>query len=409
MTQQDILNEYKQDLLGVFGDPSLVLVEGSGSTVRDANGKEYLDLLAGIAVNSLGHAHPRWVQAVQKQAATLAHISNFFTSPTQVKLASTLIEKLGAEADARVFFCNSGTEANEAALKLARRHGNSQDPQKTIILALEHGFHGRTTGALALTHKPAYRQPFEPLPVGIKHIPATLEALEANLDDSVAALFVEPIQGEAGVLPLPAGYLTRARELTREKGALLIVDEVQTGMGRTGRWFECTRELSSQDAPDAITLAKGLGAGFPIGAMMVVGQEPIKLLQPGMHGTTFGGNPLATAAALETLTTIDKEKLLVNAEKVGEYIRTSLNSLPEVKAITGRGLLLGIQLSQEKTKADQPLAPAVVEYARERGFIINATGPRVIRLAPALNISQSEVAQFCDQFSAICSEAQDRE
>lgn len=405
MTQQQILDEYKHDLLGVFGDPSLVLVEGSGNIVTDANGKQYLDLLAGIAVNSLGHAHPRWVQAVQQQAAKLAHISNFFTSPTQVRLASTLIEKLSPVQDARVFFCNSGAEANEAAYKLARRHGNLSSPQRTTILALEHGFHGRTTGALALTHKPAYREPFEPLPTGIKHIPATLEALEAHCDETVAALIVEPIQGEAGVLPLPPGYLARARELTRANGALLIVDEVQTGMGRTGLWFECTRELSAENLPDVITLAKGLGAGFPVGAMIVVGQNPAALLQPGMHGTTFGGNPLATATALATVETIDEEHLLSNAEKVGAYIRERVGSLPEVDETTGRGLLIGIRLTHEKTRSGLPLAPTVVERARHHGFIINATGPSVVRLAPALNISIVEVENFCRQFPAIVSEA----
>lgn len=402
MSQQNYLETYSTDLLGVFGDPSLVLVRGEGSRVWDADGKPYLDLLGGIAVNALGHAHPAWVKAVGEQAATLAHVSNFFTTPQQVALAHKLRGLLGAE-DARVFFCNSGTEANEAAYKLARRHGNLHG--KETIMALEQGFHGRTIGALSLTHKPAYRQPFEPLPTGIQHIPATLEALEEHFTDDVAALIVEPVQGEAGVLPLPEGYLGRARELTRQHNALLIVDEVQTGMGRTGRWFEHSRELGAAELPDAITLAKGLGGGFPVGAMMVVGAKNGATLQAGMHGTTFGGNPLATAAALATLETIEAEGLLEHADNMGSYLRQQLGQLTGIQTTRGAGLLIGIVLEDAKTDAGAPLAPAFVVAAREAGFIVNAPNENTVRLAPALTLSHEEADEFIAAFPHILAQA----
>lgn len=402
MTQEKLLTEYTHDMLGVFGQPALVLVRGSGSRVTDADGRTYLDLLGGIAVNALGHAHPAWVKAVSDQAAQLAHVSNFFTTPQQVGLAQRLLGYLGAE-DGRVFFCNSGTEANEAAYKLARRYGNVRG--KSTILALEHGFHGRTLGALAMTHKPAYREPFEPLPAGIKHIPATLEALEENLTDDVAALIVEPIQGEAGVLPLPEGYLQRARELTRSAGALLMVDEVQTGMGRTGRWFAHSRELTGQDLPDVITLAKGLGGGFPIGAVLTVGLEAGQTLEAGMHGTTFGGNPLATAAATATLQTIEDEGLLEAASQRGERFRAAIEQVPGVAETRGDGLLIGIVLTDSATERGNPLAPAFVVAARSAGFIVNAPDARTVRIAPALTITDEELAEFTAEFPTILAQA----
>lgn len=270
--QNDLLQDYKDNLLGVFGDPALVLTEGEGVHVRDANGKRYLDLLGGIAVNSIGYAHPEWVAAVSEQAGRLAHISNLFTSPQGISLAHKLLELTGAPEGSHVFFANSGSEANEAAFKLARRHGAAHPAPdgapRTRVLALENAFHGRTMGSLALTAKAAYRAPFEPLPGGVTHIPATIEALEQELDGTVSALIVEPVQGESGVHALPEGFLTRARELTREHRALLIVDEVQSGIGRTGQWLAATAQLPEGEFPDAITLAKGLGGGFPIGAMI---------------------------------------------------------------------------------------------------------------------------------------------
>ncbi|MCJ8506014.1 acetylornithine transaminase [Kocuria flava] len=406
--QQSLLGEYAESLLGVFGAPSLVLTSGRGAVVTDADGKDYLDLLAGIAVNALGHAHPRWVEAVTRQLGTLGHVSNFFTSPQQIALAGKLLQLAGAPAGSHVFFANSGTEANEAAFKLARRAGRERPGPdgraRTTVLALESGFHGRTMGALALTAKEAYREPFEPLPGGVRHIPATLEALEEHLDDTVSALVVEPIQGEAGVLGLPEGYLRRARELTREHGALLIVDEVQTGIGRTGRWFASSAELSGEDLPDAITLAKGLGGGFPVGALLTIGAEVSGLLTAGQHGTTFGGNPPATAAGLATVLIIEEDGLLANAREVGALLGEGLAALPGVSAVRQHGLLIGADLEVPEG-VQVPWAPAVVEAARRAGFLVNAPGPRTLRLAPPLILTPEQARSFLDALPGILSDA----
>lgn len=406
--QTALLGEYADSLLGVFGSPSLVLTHGRGAVVTDADGRDYLDLLAGIAVNALGHAHPRWVEIVSRQLATLGHVSNFFTSPQQIALAGKLLSLAGAPAGSHVFFANSGAEANEAAFKLARRHGHEHPgpdgrPRGTV-LALDSAFHGRTMGALALTAKEAYRAPFEPLPGGVEHIPATVEALEERLDGTVAALIVEPVQGEAGVRELPAGYLRRARELTRRHGALLIVDEVQSGVGRTGRWFASSAELTGSDLPDAITLAKGLGGGFPIGAMLTVGPEVSALLGAGQHGTTFGGNPPATAAGLATVTVIEEDGLLEHARTVGAVLGEGLRSVPGVEEVRQRGLLIGVDLEVPEG-AGAPFGPAVVEAAREAGFIVNATGPGTLRLAPPLILTQEQAHTFIDALPAILSAA----
>ncbi|MCD1145147.1 acetylornithine transaminase [Kocuria sp. LUK] len=406
--QQSLLGEYAESLLGVFGTPSLVLTSGRGAVVTDADGKDYLDLLAGIAVNALGHAHPRWVEAVTRQLGTLGHVSNFFTSPQQIALAGKLLQLAGAPAGSHVFFANSGTEANEAAFKLARRSGRERPGPdgrpRTTVLALESGFHGRTMGALALTAKEAYREPFEPLPGGVRHIPATLEALEEHLDDTVSALVVEPIQGEAGVLGLPEGYLRRARELTREHGALLVVDEVQTGIGRTGRWFASSAELSGEDLPDAITLAKGLGGGFPVGALLTIGAEVSGLLTAGQHGTTFGGNPPATAAGLATVLIIEEDGLLANAREVGALLGEGLAAVPGVSAVRQHGLLIGADLEVPEG-VQVPWAPAVVEAARRAGFLVNAPGPRTLRLAPPLILTPEQARSFLDALPGILSDA----
>ncbi len=287
------------DLVLNAGPRLALLVRGEGSYLWDADGRRHLDFLAGIAVTSLGHAHPVFVEAISKQAATLAHVSNYFATPPQLALAARLKRLAGAGIDGRVFFSNSGAEANEAAFKLARLHGGTERPR---ILALENGFHGRTMGSLALTAKATMRAPFEPMPGGVEHIPATVEALEAAIDDRVAAVIVEPIQGEAGVVELPAGYLAAARSLTLKHGALLIVDEIQTGAGRTGAWFGFSHDGIT---PDAITLAKGIGGGFPIGALVTFGAAS-SLFTPGTHGSTFGGNPLATAVADAVLAEIEQ-------------------------------------------------------------------------------------------------------
>ena len=392
----ELLDGYRDNLLGVFGDPALVLVEGQGCRVTDADGRRYLDLLAGIAVNSLGHAHPAWVRAVAEQAGRLAHVSNLFTTPEVVELARELLEVTAAPSGSHVFFANSGSEANEAAFKLARRHGrehpDAQGRPRTRVLALEHAFHGRTMGSLALTAKEAYRAPFEPLPGGVSHVPATVEALAAELDDTVAALIVEPVQGEAGVRGLPEGYLARARELTREHGALLVVDEVQSGIGRTGDWLASTAQLPGGEFPDAVTLAKGLGGGFPIGALLTAGPEVSGLLGAGQHGTTFGSNPLAAAAALATVRTIRDEGLLENARAVGEHLAARLRDVPGVTVVRGHGLLVGLDLVQGAP--DDAVAPRLVAAARDAGFLVNATGPATVRLAPPLIVTRQEVDTF---------------
>ncbi len=307
---------------------------------------------------------------------------------------------------ARVFFSNSGTEANELAYKLARRHANLTG--KTKLLALENGFHGRSLGALSLTHKPSYRQPFEPLPTGIKHIPANIAALEAAMDDQVAAIILEPIQGEAGVLELEEGYLSRARQLSRHYGALLIIDEVQTGMGRTGRWFESSRELSGENLADVITLAKGLGGGFPIGACIVNGQETLNLLAPGMHGSTFGGNPLATAVALATINTLDREQLLDKAAALGRQVRNQLETLEHVQATSGAGLLIGIELRDSQTSSGAALGPACVKEGLNQGFIFNATGASRLRIAPPLVITDQQLNSFVQALPHIVERASQR-
>ncbi|WAH97981.1 acetylornithine transaminase [Arthrobacter sp. MMS18-M83] len=395
-TGSDWLARYSSSLMGVFGTPQRVLVRGAGALVWDADGKEYLDLLGGIAVNALGHAHPFVTSVISSQLATLGHVSNFFTSPTQIALAEKLLSITNAPAGSKVFFANSGTEANEAAFKLARR--NSEAPagaksaKRTKIIALEGAFHGRTMGALALTAKEAYRTPFEPLPGGVVHIPfGDIEALRAAVDETTAAVFLEPIQGEAGVRPLSVEYLLAAREATTAAGALLILDEVQTGIGRTGKW------LASEDAgivPDAVTLAKGLGGGFPVGALITFGAPTSSLLTAGQHGTTFGGNPVATAAALATLHAIESQGVLENVLTVGARLRAGLSDVDGVAEVRGEGLLIGFDLDAE-------IAPAMVTAALDAGFIINSPGPRTIRLAPPLILTTEQADRFLEALPGI--------
>ncbi|WP_407645703.1 acetylornithine transaminase [Galactobacter valiniphilus] len=391
---EELLRRYDRSLLGVFGTPQRVLVRGSGATVWDADGKAYLDLLGGIAVNALGHAHPFLTSVVSSQLATLGHVSNFFASPTQIALAERLLTLANAPEGSHAFFANSGTEANEAAFKLARRNRGTAEAPRTRIIALEHSFHGRTAGALSMTWKPAYREPFEPLPGGVEWIPAgDVEALRAAVDETVQAVIVEPIQGEAGVLPLPEGYLQAVRDVTREAGALMIVDEVQTGIGRTGAWF-----ASAGVIPDAMTLAKGLGGGVPIGAMLTFGPEVSALLSAGQHGTTFGGNPMATAAALATLHVIEHEGLLAHVRETGAWLAEELLTLDEVEGVHGRGLLVGI-------KVREGLAPLIVQAGLEAGFIVNATGPDTVRLAPPLIVTREQLSTFVQAFPALVASA----
>ncbi len=383
MTNAAWLDRYQGSLLNVFGRPQLVLEHGDGAWVWDVEGRRYLDLVGGIAVNALGHNHPALVAAVSKQAGQLVHVSNFFTSVPQVELAERLLSLAGAPAGSKVFFCNSGAEALEAAIKLARRTG------RTGIVAAEGAFHGRTTGALALTHKPSYRAPFEPLIPGVTHVPwGDIDALRAAVTEQTSALVLEPIQGEAGVRPGSSHYLRAAREITRDAGALLVLDEVQTGIGRTGTWFAFHQ---AGIAPDAITLAKGLGGGVPIGALMTFGPEVSTMLTPGQHGSTFGGNPLACAAGLAVLDAIAAEGLLDHAREAGEHLGHRVGTLnhPQVTGIRGAGLLQAITLAGDS-------AAAVATLARDAGFLVNPVAPNTIRLAPPLVVTTDELDLFLD-------------
>ena len=375
------LDRYAQSLMGVFGRPKAVLTRGEGCYVWDADGKRYLDLLAGIAVNSLGHGHPAVVDAISGQAASLIHVSNFFASPPQIELAERLLAIAGAPDGSAVFFANSGTEAIEAAIKLSRRTG------RTKLIAAEGSFHGRSTGALALTHKHAYREPFAPLIPSVTHIPLNDEsALRAAVTADVAAVFLEPLQGEAGVVAADPAYLQLARELTTATGTLLILDEVQTGVGRTGTWFAFQQ---AGVVPDAITVAKGLAGGVPIGALVTFGPEISGLLTPGQHGSTFGGNPLAAAAGLAVLDTIEKDGLLAHVTSVGNHLSDSVAALghPLILGVRGTGLLRAIVLSAD-------VASVVAERALEAGFIINAPMPNALRLAPPLVVTDAQIGSF---------------
>lgn len=380
-TNEELLERYRRSVLGVFGLPPLVLDHGDGCWVWDVDGNRYLDLVGGIAVNALGHGHPALVSAVSKQAAEAIHISNLFTSEAQIRLAERLIEVADAPQGSAVFFANSGAEAVEAAIKLSRRTG------RTGIVAAEGAFHGRTTGALALTHKAAYREPFEPLIPGVSHVPYGDEtALRAAVGPDTAAVFLEPIQGEAGVVVPHPAYLRLARELTTTHGALLVLDEIQTGIGRTGTWFAFQQ---AGVVPDAITIAKGLGGGVPVGALVTFGGTVSGLLTPGQHGTTFGGNPLAAAAGLAVLEAIEQEGLLEHARELGAHLQESVTALghPLVTGVRGAGLLQAITLAHE-------VAPAVATAARHGGFIVNPVAPQAIRLAPPLVVTRDQVDTF---------------
>lgn len=376
---------YESSLMNTFGMPKLLLTRGEGAHVWDADGREYVDFLGGIAVNSLGHAHPAIVEAVTTQLETLGHVSNFFASEPQLALAERLLTLIGA--DGRVFFSNSGTEANEAAFKLTRRTG------RTHIVATEGAFHGRTMGALALTSKAAYRAPFEPLPGTVTFVPyGDAEALAAAVTDETAAVVLEPIQGEAGVRMPGEGYLAAARRTCDEHGTLLWLDEVQTGIGRTGAWFAHQLPSGQGVTPDIVTLAKGLGGGIPIGATIGLGAAGA-LFEPGNHGTTFGGNPVACAAALAVLDTIEKDHLLDHVNALGKTLCDGLGEDPRVSETRGEGLIIGLELTVD--------APAVVTAAMAGGFILNATGPSTIRLVPPLVLTEADAQSLIDAWPAI--------
>lgn len=374
---QDYPTRWDTALQANYGIPHLTLVSGKGAVVMDSEGHEYLDFLGGIATNILGHAHPAIVSAVTKQISTLGHVSNFYIHPGVVALAEKL-QSLTGDSRSRVFFCNSGAEANEAALKLSRKTG------RTRIVATQGAFHGRTMGALSLTGQPAKRDPFKPLLPGISHVPfGDLDAMKRKITRKTAMVIVEPMLGEAGVVMPPTGYLRGIREICDRTGALMVVDCVQTGMGRTGEWFGYEHEGI---VPDVITLAKGLGGGLPLGAMIALGRTS-HLFQPGDHGSTFGGNPVACASALAAIDVIEKKSLLMKVQDHEAVIRAELSRLPEVCEVRGRGLLLGIVLAYENSSE-------IREALSRAGVLVNAPNPTVIRIAPALTVTRKEVAKF---------------
>jgi len=380
-------------LMDNYGVPPITLVRGDGAQVWDADGNRYLDLLGGIAVNALGHAHPAIVEAVTAQIATLGHVSNLYAHEPGLALAELLIDLIvpNATATARVLFCNSGAEANETAFKIARRTGRPR------IVATEGAFHGRTMGALALTGQPAKREPFEPMTPGVTHVPfGDTAALQAAVGEDTAAVFLEPILGEGGVLPAPPGYLQAARRATTDAGALLVLDEIQTGIGRTGSWFAFQH---AGITPDVVTLAKGLGGGLPIGACVGIGPAG-RLLRPGDHGTTFGGNPVCCAAARAVLRTIAADGLVEHAAAVGKELVAGIERLdhPLVDHVRGTGLLLGIGLIADR-------APRVAEVARSAGFLVNPVQPDAVRLAPPLVLTTEQAHEFLGALPAILREA----
>lgn len=393
-----LTSRWNASVMANYGTPPLELVSGRGATVTAADGREYVDLLGGIAVNSLGHAHPAVVDAVSRQVAELGHVSNLYVHPGVVELAERLESLLAVDEPVRAFFCNSGAEANEAAFKIARRTGRSR------ILAADNAFHGRTMGALAMTGQPAKREPFEPMPGGVEFFPygdvAALTALIEQAPDDTAAVIIEPLQGEGGVVEPPEGFLAEIRRLCTRHGILMMVDEVQTGIGRTGAMFASRR---AGVVPDVITLAKGLGGGLPIGVCLGVGAAG-EWLTAGQHGTTFGGNPIACAAALAVLDAIEAEDLLAHVDRLGKILSAEIECLdhPLVEHVRGRGLLLGIVLTS-------PIAKGLELAARDAGYLVGATQPDVVRLAPPLVVTEDQAGRFVADLPAVLDAASGKE
>ncbi len=377
MKNIDYIKTWQQTTQNNYGIPALALVKGKGLVVTDADGKQYLDFLGGIATNVLGHAHPAIVKAVSKQIAQLGHVSNFYAHPNALALASKLIAMTG-DKTARVFFCQSGAEANEAALKLSRCTGRNR------VIAAQGAFHGRTMGALSMTGQPAKREPFLPLLKGVKHVAfGDIDAMRRAINKKTAMVILEPIMGEAGVIIPPTDYLAAVRELCDKHGALLVIDAVQTGMGRTGDWFGYEY---SGIKPDVITVAKGLGGGLPLGAMIALGNAAT-FFQPGDHGSTFGGNPVTTAAGLAAVSVIEKEKLMEKAVMHHEILLTEIALIPGVKEVRGAGLLIGIEL-------DKNNASVIAQSMMDAGVLVNAANPSTIRIAPALTVSPAQIKKF---------------
>ena len=388
MTNKKMLNRWNSVVQNNYGTPSIALTKGKGIVVTDADGKIYLDFLGGIATSILGHAHPAIVKAVTKQVSTLSHVSNFYAHPNGITLAEKLVAMTG-EKNAKVFFCQSGAEANEAAFKLSRRTG------KVRVVAAQGAFHGRTMGALSLTGQPSKREPFLPLVKGVKHVPyGDIEAMRKAVSKKTAMVIIEPIMGEAGVIVPPIDYLQQIRTICDDKGALLVIDAVQTGMGRTGDWFGYEY---SGITPDVITLAKGLGGGLPLGAMIALGKAA-ELFQPGDHGSTFGGNPVTTAAGLAAIEVIESKKLLNKVKQQGAHLIQELALIPGVKEVRGAGLLLGIELEILK-------ASDIATAMRDAGVLVNAANATTVRIAPALIVTDAQIDKFISIFRKVISDA----
>ncbi|MFI0356603.1 acetylornithine transaminase [Actinomadura sp. 9N407] len=395
----DLRARYETAFMPNYGVPPLALARGEGSRVWDADGNAYLDLIAGIAVSSLGHGHPALVEAVTAQVTALAHTSNLFLNEPEVRLAEKLRELL--DADGRVFLCNSGTEANEAALKLAIKYGKSNG--RSCFVAAENGFHGRSMGALSLTGKASIREPFGPYALDVRFVPyGDAAALKAAVTDECAAVFLEPTQGEAGVVPPPDGYFAAAREICDATGALLVADEIQSAIGRTGTWFAFRNELPDA-TPDILTLAKGLGGGLPIGACVAFGRHG-EIFAKGDHGSTFGGNPVGAAAALAVIETIEKDGLLDHVTAVGERLAGGIAAIghPLLAGLRGRGLWRGLVLTEARSGA-------VEAAARSAGFLVNALQPDAVRLAPPLILTHEQAQSFVDALPAILDAASEKE
>ena len=375
---------WSKSLMSNYAVPSITLVKGKGSIVFDADGKKYIDMLGGIATNILGHSHPSVVAAVTKQIKTLSHVSNFYSHPKVIELAQILIGLTG-DKDSRVFFAQSGAEVNEAAIKLSRKTGRKR------IVSTTGSFHGRTMGSLSLTGQSSKRTPFLPLLKNVKHVPfGDIKKAKRAINSRTAMVIVEPIMGEAGVIVPPADYLKELRETCTTHGALLVIDAVQTGMGRTGQWFG--HEYAGIQ-PDVITVAKGLGAGLPLAALIAVGKSS-QLFEPGDHGSTFGGNPVTTAASVAAIKWIEKNKILAKCKADYKYIYSSLHAVPGVREVRGAGLLIGISLDKDNSSI-------VAQKLQEKVILVNAANPNTIRIAPALTIPRKELSIFVKTFKEV--------
>ena len=387
MKNNDFAALWSQNLMSNYALPSITLVKGKGSIVYDADGKRYVDMLGGIATNILGHSHPAVVSAVTRQIKTLSHVSNFYSHPNAIELAQLLV-RLTGDKQSRVFFAQSGAEVNEAAIKLSRKTG------RTRIVAMTGSFHGRTMGSLSLTGQNSKRTSFVPLLKNVKHVPfGDVKKAKRAINSRTAMVIVEPILGEAGVIVPPLNYLKELREACTKNGALLVIDAVQTGIGRTGQWFGYEY---SGITPDVITVAKGLGAGLPLAAMIAVGKTS-QLFEPGDHGSTFGGNPVTTAASVAAIKWIEKNKILNKCKADFKYLASNISSISGVSEVRGAGLLVGIALQKN-------ISSEVAAALQAKGFLVNAANPNTIRIAPALNVSKKELNQFVKTFKEVMSD-----